>query len=114
MTDPEDEARAVILRLKGTKAEMEQVALLLQTGKDAEAMQYIITCTEYILKALRLLVLAPKSEDIKSFRDELNSVLLELKEAFTVKDSVLIGDLMEYEIRPENRTARGPAFREGP
>ena len=37
---------------------------------------------------------------LQDFYGELNSILEELLEAFEAKDSVLIGDLMEYEIAP--------------
>jgi len=40
------------------------------------------------------------NEDLEAFYEELNGVLSELLEAFDAKDSVLIGDLMEYEIAP--------------
>ncbi len=36
----------------------------------------------------------------KEFYEELNSNLKELIEAFKTNDSVLIGDLLEYEIAP--------------
>jgi hypothetical protein len=40
------------------------------------------------------------NEKLQAFYQDLNSVLSELLEAFAAKDSVLIGDLMEYEIAP--------------
>ena len=40
------------------------------------------------------------NEKLQAFYQELNGVLSELLEAFAAKDSVLIGDLMEYEIAP--------------
>ena len=39
-------------------------------------------------------------KDYNVFYSELNKVLKELLEAFKLKDSVLIGDLMEYEMAP--------------
>jgi hypothetical protein len=41
-----------------------------------------------------------ENEDLQSFYRELNSVLSELLQAFETRDSVLIGDLMEYEVAP--------------
>ncbi len=101
LSDPKSEAEAVVRMLGETRGELEQVSLLLQTGKDSEAMRTIIHTTECILKAIRLLTLLPRTPELDSFRDGLNAVLKDLKEAFTVKDSVLIGDLMEYEIAPK-------------
>lgn len=101
LSDPKSEAAIVVRTLGDKKVELEQVSLLLQTGKDSEAMRSIIATSECILKAVRLLSLLPRTADLDSFRDGLNAVLKELREAFTVKDSVLIGDLMEYEIAPK-------------
>lgn len=104
LSDPRSEAETVVRMLGEQQRDLEQVSLLLQTGKDSEAMRSIIATTECIMKAIRLLALLPRTPELDSFRDGLNAVLKELKEAFTVKDSVLIGDLMEYEIAPKTET----------
>ena len=39
-------------------------------------------------------------DSLQDFYQELNGILTELLEAFDAKDSVLIGDLMEYEVAP--------------
>ena len=43
---------------------------------------------------------------LPAFCRELNAVLGELIEAFQARDSVLIGDLMEYEMAPRLQTLR--------
>ena len=50
----------------------------------------------------RILCESPEhmDKDALHFKEELNKILKELLEAFAAKDSVLIGDLMEYEIAP--------------
>ena len=39
-------------------------------------------------------------EPLERFFSDLNRILTELIEAFEAKDSVLIGDLLEYEVTP--------------
>ena len=69
-----------------------ETAILLQQGKDEEAMARIARFSDLVAKFTRL-----KPEvDTESLLSQLN----ELVEAFHAKDSVLIGDLLEYEIVP--------------
>ncbi len=110
--DPMQELRATLKCLAETVPEISDVSLLLQTGKDREAMANIIRFTELSAKLLRLYPLLTASGalnagnlvfDGSSFQEyytDLNRVLLELLEAFRAQDSVLIGDLLEYEIAP--------------
>ena len=98
--------------LKKTSIEIGEVSLLLQTGKDKKAMDYIISFSKLSEKVLRILsylkeanVISIKDfkiddKSVKDFFNDMNSVLCELIEAFEVKDLVLIGDLLEYEIAP--------------
>ncbi|MDR3201210.1 MAG: hypothetical protein LBT68_07095 [Spirochaetales bacterium] len=99
--EPEKEAAAVARLLLGAKPALENVPVLLQSGKDREAMQNILSYTELALKAVR--ILSQRSggqEDSREFCKELNGVLNDLTSAFEARDSVLIGDLFEYEIAP--------------
>ena len=98
--------------LQKSSIEIGEVSLLLQTGKDKKAMNYIISFSYHVERTLRLLSLLRKSDLIKldelkindnsieEFFNELNTILKELTEAFIANDSVLIGDLLEYEIAP--------------
>jgi hypothetical protein len=98
--------------LQKSSAEIGEVSLLLQTGKDKQAMEYIINFSYQIEKILRLFTyikevniidldeLRINGNNIESFFSELNNVLKELIEAFIANDSVLIGDLLEYETAP--------------
>jgi len=98
--------------LHKSSVEIGEVSLLLQTGKDKQAMDYIISFSYHIEKTLRLFSLLRESSLIKldelkisdnsieEFFNELNNILKELIEAFVANDSVLIGDLLEYEIAP--------------
>lgn len=98
--------------LHKASAEISEVSLLLQTGKDKQAMAYIINFSYQIEKILRLFTyikeeniikldnLKINESSIEDFFNELNNILKELIEAFIANDSVLIGDLLEYETAP--------------
>lgn len=105
LEDPQRELSAVMGLVAGMLDEVRDVPVQLQTGKDSTAMQTVVRFTELIMKMLRLLSAAPRVQDIRiddvSMDDHiqgLNSVLGELQEAFTAEDSILVGDLLEYEI----------------
>ncbi len=93
---------------------MSEVPVLLQTGKEREAMERIAGFSELTSKLLRLCSLAmvyrsclPSDWNPRTLEDEtvqLNSVFQELIEAFDAGDAVLIGDLVEYEIVPGLQT----------
>lgn len=99
--------------LKSSIFEISDVSVLLQTGKDRQAMNVIIKFSELSQKIIRLYpilkdygILNEKDLSIgnKNFTDfyqNLNSILSELLKAFEANDSVLIGDLLEYEIAPQ-------------
>jgi ribosomal protein S8 len=90
--------------------QMENVSLMLQTGKDKDAMNVIIRFTELFQKLLRVFTYLPEKtqedhhEDLKAYIKDMSGVLKELTEAFASEDSVLMGDLMEYEILPRMKS----------
>ena len=84
-----------------------EAPLLLQTGREADAMQTVVTLTELLGRAMRLIPLVAEHEAgeldidaVKEFAASLTPQLAELKEALEIRDTVLVGDLMEYEIAP--------------
>ncbi|TVR86453.1 MAG: hypothetical protein EA428_14445 [Spirochaetaceae bacterium] len=82
---------------------LSDVSVLLQAGKDAEAMQHVAHFTELAAKLLRLIPRISAdidTEGLHEFAVSYHSVLGELMKAFGSHDSVLIGDLLEYEITP--------------
>jgi hypothetical protein len=100
-----EDPRAALKSLSGALAvcieEISEVSILLQTGKDRQAMDTIVRFSELSQNLVRLVSsISPESEDLQGFYRELGGVLSELLEAFESKDSVLIGDLMEYEVAP--------------
>jgi hypothetical protein len=99
--------KAALKTLSGALAvcieDVSEISILLQTGKDRQAMDTIVRFSELSQSLVRLVAsIFPdnSNEDLETFYEELNGVLSELLEAFDAKDSVLIGDLMEYEIAP--------------
>jgi hypothetical protein len=112
ITNPKDELLASINALADLIGPMNNIPVLLQTGKDREAMQTVLQFVETSQKMLRLYPILKVTSDfdtrrklssgetLEQFYGDLNAILQELTEAFNAKDSVLIGDLLEYEIAP--------------
>lgn len=97
--------------IHGMLDDVRDISILLQTGKDEEAMSRVVRFTELVEKLLRILPHLARMDD--AFRErmerstttgalteELNEPLRELLDAFHAQDSVSIGDLLEYEIVP--------------
>ncbi len=86
--------------LRSTMPELKEVSLLLQTGRDKPAMDIVIRFTDIVQSLMDVLpFLAPDPERARLL-SELTPVLRELVGAFGSRDSVLIGDLLEYEVAP--------------
>lgn len=112
-TNPFLEMKSSATALQQLLPKLSDVSVLLQTGKDKEAMNLIIEFTEISQKLIRLYSiirdegytdLADKpieGQSFSEFYEEMNGILRELEEAFNSGDSVLIGDLLEYEIAPK-------------
>lgn len=92
-------------------AKMEEVPLALQCGKNSEASESIKELADSIDHFCHIAALASlfpetfKSSTIngmnfKDFFDEFSPILLDFEEALKNNDSVMIGDLSEYEICP--------------
>jgi hypothetical protein len=96
---------------------MEDLALDLQTGKDRHAGQTVMLFSAVSEKIMRLLPLLPNArpvavcaeEDSAAFESphllwkEFRPVLEEFLAAYETQDSVLAGDLAEYEVAPRLR-----------
>jgi hypothetical protein len=102
--DSDQEMATTLGRLVRLAEELRDVPVALQTGDEKRAMDTVIRLTELVSKALRLLPHASSAVfDLESLRRTLAQTaphLRELEEAFHAKDSVLIGDLLEYELAP--------------
>ncbi|MCL2704882.1 MAG: hypothetical protein FWE72_01590 [Spirochaetaceae bacterium] len=82
--------------------EIEIISVLLQTGKQSEAFEKIIKFVDFAKKLSRLLSYYNmglgkiEPEEISKY----NKLLNDLGEALKRGDSVLIGDILEYELSP--------------
>ncbi len=106
--DPERELALSLGQLAATAGQLVDVPVQLQTGDEATAMQTVIRLTELLTRVMRLVPLVDASTPrpgidiggVRRFAEEVSPQLIELKDAFEAQDSVLIGDLLEYEIAP--------------
>ena len=98
--DPEAEAGSAAAALAAMAESLDDVAVHLQTGKDKQAMETIIRLTEFLQTFMRSLSWIGGSQEIKQIADDMNGIMAELEEALKANDTVLIGDLLEYEIKP--------------
>jgi hypothetical protein len=109
LQDPKAALKTLSGALKICIEEIGEISILLQTGKDRKAMDTIVRFSELSQSLVRLVAsVFPNRGDtnLQVFYQELNGILSELLEAFEAKDSVLIGDLMEYEIAPRLKQLR--------
>jgi hypothetical protein len=86
--------------LRACGAGLREVSVLLATGKDREAMDSIVRFTDLLQTLLSLLPSLPRDGEREKLFVELNGILREVVAAFDARDSVLIGDLLEYEVTP--------------
>ncbi len=98
--DPEKEAASASAALLALSGSLEDVAVLLQTGKDKRAMDTIIRLTELLQALMRSLKWINYDESVEKIIEDFAGILSELEEALKAGDTILIGDLMEYEIKP--------------
>lgn len=106
--NPARELALTLGRLSATAPQVIDVPLQLQTGRGQEAMRTVVKLTELLGRVVRLIPLAETCCDaveldvagVKAFAEELAPMLQELEDAFRAGDTVLVGDLLEYEIAP--------------
>jgi len=109
---PVREMAITLGQLSSASEELEQVPVQLQTGAGAQAMRTVISLTELLGRVFRLTPLVESAENrgdldvvrIRTFTQETSEVLAELAQAFEINDTVLVGDLLEYELAPRMRT----------
>jgi hypothetical protein len=104
LQDPAAEIRAASPAISEISKRLEDLPLDVQTGKDARAAETIALFSGVTEKLFRLLHILRRGgiavESIGGFLDEFGSAVKELHSAYTNKDTVLVGDLAEYEIAP--------------
>jgi hypothetical protein len=115
LNDPVAEMRAAAVLFESRSRELADLPVLLQTGRDGEAMKTVLYFIEVFNKVIRVMpelagagvdtgVLRIGGSSVAQFYGEFNGILRELTDAFEHKDAILIGDLAEYEILPRMRT----------
>ncbi len=116
IAQPYPEARGTASLIEEMLPQVEEVAVLVQTGKEAQAMGILIRFIELVSRLLRLFghltyavdmdISQNADSDGPSLEDatrSLNGPLNELIGAFAAGDTVLVGDLLEYEVVPRVR-----------
>ena len=100
--NPETEIEKEKIYFDSLVPEIEIISVLLQTGKQSEALEKIIKFVDFARKLARLLSYYNmglgkiESEEINKY----NKLLNDLGDALKRADSVLIGDILEYELAP--------------
>jgi hypothetical protein len=111
MENPRAEILAMQELVSGICARMEELPLDIQLGKDfraAETMQIFTRTSEKLFRLMGILKHSGFSmEDftveglpVKAFNNEFSTALKELCSAYESRDTVLAGDLTEYELAP--------------
>jgi hypothetical protein len=120
LEEPEAVLRELAAELDRYGEKLGEASILLQTGRDREAMGTVIGFSDLSGRLARIIayirpsrssgkdgdLLTPEGKNIQAFYADLNKQLEELVEAFQNRDSVLIGDLLEYEVAPRLKTLK--------
>lgn len=113
--DPRAELVSLASRLEPMALSLEDLPLVLQTGKDAQAAATLADFAALASKLFRLVPLLKHrgidlgdtpvdGNDFRSYIEELGTALKELISAYEGGDAVLVGDLAEYELAPRLRS----------
>jgi hypothetical protein len=109
---PEAAMKKAASELQALNESIDGISVMFQTGEDRKAMDFIIRLSDVSQKILRILAqmelqgavsldsTAIDSNPSREFFEGLNAALRELLEAFNSQDTVLIADLLEYEVGP--------------
>lgn len=103
--DPDTELLRTLNGLVASVPALREIPVDLQTGRAGEAMHTVVQFAELFSRVLRLMPRTDGSrvdrDKVRAFAESLAPHLKEVKEAIEAEDSVLLGDLMEYEIAPQ-------------
>jgi hypothetical protein len=101
---PAVELAACAQAVETASTQMEELPLNIQTGKDAEAALAIQLFSSVCEKLFRLFVIFQSEGATPNFSvEELNATLVELSVAYENNDTVLVGDIAEYDLAPRLR-----------
>ena len=109
---PERELAALEPLVEETARRLEELPLDMQTGKDGRAAETIACFSTLTEKLFRLIVFyrasgalenttaGTEGQSLKAYIEEFSAALRELIAAYENHDTVLVGDLSEYELAP--------------
>lgn len=105
-TNTMEELKSSITVLVSMQQELEAVSIYLQSGKENKAAIIMNKFTSIFHKILRVINFNLKNTEIvddknlKKFTEGLDDILTELLDGYESQDTVLIGDILEYELSP--------------
>jgi hypothetical protein len=103
ITNPEAALLSMKEKIYDITARLEVLSLNMQMGKDREATETVYEFSKTAEKLFRIIQLMPAAADgaeDRLFFEEFTGVLKEFFQAYQTQDSVLAGDLAEYEVSP--------------
>jgi hypothetical protein len=103
ITDPEAALSSMKENIYDITGRLEILALNMQMGKDKEATETVYLFSEAAEKLFRIIPLmsvVANDVEYRTFLEEFTGVLKEFFAAYQAQDSVLTGDLAEYEVSP--------------
>jgi hypothetical protein len=103
ITNPQAALLSMKEKVYDITARLEVISLNMQTGKDREATETVYMFSQTAEKLFRIISLIPavaNNAECRTFFEEFTGVLKEFFAAYKAQDSVLTGDLAEYEVSP--------------
>jgi hypothetical protein len=103
ITNPQTALLSMKEEIYGITARLEVLSLNMQMGKDREATETVYDFSRIAEKLFRIIQLIPAAAGDAGdavFFEEFTGVLKEFFQAYRAQDSVLAGDLAEYEVSP--------------
>ncbi|MDR1931086.1 MAG: hypothetical protein LBQ44_10740 [Treponema sp.] len=104
LCDPGTEMKGIVPLCGEIATRLENLPLDMQTGKDGRAAETIVLFSAMAEKIFRLFLLAKyygfDAGDFKELIEDFGAAVKELLAAYENKDTVLMGDLAEYELAP--------------
>ncbi len=97
---PQEALKSCVEGLRAATAQLAEVPVALATGRDKQAMESVAGIADLIETLIALVPFLPPDPERATLFGELNGVFRDLIAAFDAKDTVLIGDLLEYEAAP--------------
>jgi len=108
LDDPAGELAALEPLVSDVCVRLEDLPLDIQTGKDGQAAQTVQIFSSIAEKIFRIFNMleaeGPATDEITGYKTEFSTVVKDMMAAYEQHDTVLVGDLAEYELAPRLRT----------